>query len=134
MDDLRHVIASEVNDEVVVVFGATSRELKYISAMVGVVTLIVALAIGIAIGRVAPVLAVATVLGFVAIGLIARGLQVIKRGHPAGYVMQQLMIWRGRLGLGPPAPFLELDGPLSTRRTEPRAVIGRHLPRRGFDE
>lgn len=125
-EELKAVIASNVNEEAVVFLGATAGELMTIASAVSLTTVPVFVIIGLLLEKATIFLTLSMVAIFLQIFVIASILQKVKRGRPDGYYQQIFMMFKGRFKIGK-SSFVDANGFLSTARTQQCVLIKKHL-------
>ena len=132
-DDLRDVVASNVNEEAVVVFGVTAGELMSIAAICFATIMPLALIIGVWIGKITITFTVALPIIFGCVAAISVTMQGIKRGRPEGYFLHRMAFIQHTLGLKK-SHIIRANGVMSTMRTKQCILIHKHLKQEFHDE
>lgn len=116
-DDLRDVVASNVNEEVAVFRGSSTGELMSMAVIcVAVITPTMSI-IGAFFDKAIMMFSLSLVVVFVAMFLISTWMQRIRRGRPDGYFEQRIVFFRTSLGFGS-CPFVRYNGQMDIYRTE----------------
>ena len=125
-NNLRDVLASNVNEEAVVVFGVTSGELMAIASICFAVIMPIAFVLGVIAGKITIFLTIALPLVFGCVAAISVIMQGIKRGRPEGYFLHRMAFINHAIGMKK-SHIVRHDGVMSTIRTKQCVLVYRHL-------
>lgn len=129
VDELRHVLASNVNEEVAVFRGSSAGELMWMALVCTATITPVMTLIGLFIDKTMVMLSLSLVVVFLAIFVLATLMQQIRRGRPEGYFEHRMILLRSALGWGR-CPFIRHHGRMDTYRTRQIIMV---KPQRGED-
>lgn len=128
-DQLKSVVATNVNEEAVILRGCTTSELTGASLMSTIVVLPIFMILGVLFGKFMIAMGLGMVANFAAIYGIATLMQQMKRGRPEGYFNHWMMLIGKKVGMVHP-PFVVHDGPMSIFRTKQVVLIDKHLKKK----
>lgn len=126
VDELRDVLASNVNEEVAVFRGSSAGELMWMALLCTLTITPIMTIMGLFIGKGMLFFSVSLVVVFIALFVLATLMQQIRRGRPEGYFEHRVMFLRAALGWGR-CPFIRHHGRMDTCRTRQIILIGKHL-------
>lgn len=132
-DELKDVVASNVNEEAVVLFGSTTGELMSMAVISVAIVIPVAVVTGIIMDRLPLFVSLSLVVVFAVMAVVSRIMQVMKRGRPPGYFQHRMLILKGQFGLKRP-PFVREHGVMSTIRTRQCILVHKHLRQGGLED
>ena len=125
-EHLSGVVATNVNEEAVILRGCTTSELIGASIVCTGIIIPLFLIIGFMIGKMMICMAVGFAANFGAIFGTATLMQKMKRGRPDGYFNHWMMLIGKKIGLVK-APFVVHNGPMSIFRKKQIVLLHKHL-------
>jgi len=126
VDDLKDVLATNVNEEVAVFRGSSANELIHIAILASGIIVPIMTFLGFLIGKATIALSLSLVVVFIAIVVLCTLMQHIRRGRPEGYFEHRVILFKSRIGWGK-CPFFVMDGELDNHRTKQCVLISKHL-------
>ena len=125
-DELRDVLASNVNEEVAVFRGSSASELVSMAILCVLTITPLMTIIGLIIGQGMMFFSVSLVVVFIAIFIGATVMQQVRRGRPEGYFEHRMTFLRVDLGWGG-CSFIRHDGRMDCYRSKQIVVTGRNI-------
>lgn len=126
VDELRDVLASNVNEEVAVFRGSSAGELMWMALICTATITPLMTGVGLFINRGMLMFSLSLVVVFVAMFVLATLMQQIRRGRPEGYFEHRMILLRSALGWGS-CPFIRHDGRMDTYRSQQIILMNKHL-------
>jgi len=121
-DELQDVVASNVNDEVLVFRGSTTGELISIAWVSAAIIVPVAIIAGLVFGSLPLFISLALPVVFLLVFAFSTVLQVLKRGRPEGYFEHRIALIKHHLKWKK-CDFVVEQGPLLTVRTKQMVMM-----------